>query len=105
VFLVSRKDKFLRHARDVHQEWKAERVLEMSRVDFRTREQEWKCVRARCVWEGQDWDERCRHVLGHFDDEAMEHKRRGDVMRRAGKDGNGSAAGKAVSASVDSDDD
>jgi hypothetical protein len=105
MFLVSRKDKFLRHAREVHKEWKAEKVLELSRVDFRAREQEWKCVRVGCRWEGEDWDEKCRHVLGHFDDEVMEQRKRASVVRRGVKDGGNGAACRAFSASVESTDD
>jgi hypothetical protein len=104
IFLVSRKDKFLRHARELHGEWKAEKVLKLSRVDFRASNQGWTCVKARCGWMGGDWDERCRHVVGHFDDEVMEQRRRANIVGKEVKDKNDNGAGKTVSSSVESDD-
>ncbi|KAF2127263.1 hypothetical protein P153DRAFT_262441, partial [Dothidotthia symphoricarpi CBS 119687] len=65
-FLVNRKDKFLRHAKDAHQQWVPETVLEMSRVGYRPRVGG-KCEVCGGAWES--WDERCKHLLGHFEDE------------------------------------
>jgi hypothetical protein len=88
AFLVGRKDKFLKHAREVHGQWKAEKVLEMSRVDWRRGGdgdpvEKWTCGKSGCEWEGREWDERCRHVLGHFDDEVAEERK---GSRRIGRE-------------------
>jgi hypothetical protein len=106
VFLVGRKDKFLKHVREVHSEWKAEKVLEMSRVDWR-REGEgeaWKCGTEGCKWEGREWDERCRHVLGHFDDKIVEERRRRLTVIRREKGGKGHADRGTASGGIVGDD-
>ncbi|CAO2658658.1 Nn.00g063810.m01.CDS01 [Neocucurbitaria sp. VM-36] len=84
-FLVSRKDKFLKHAKECHKEWMPEKVLELSRVDYRPRG-EVKCPI--CGWRGEGvaaWDERCRHVLGHFEDEVEQGLRRPSILSVGGK--------------------
>lgn len=65
-FLVSRKDKFLRHARECHEDVPADQVLGRSKVDF-VPLGDLECPR--CGQGCDSWDERCRHVLGHFDEE------------------------------------
>ncbi|KAF1839183.1 hypothetical protein BDW02DRAFT_477131, partial [Decorospora gaudefroyi] len=65
AFIVSRKDKFLKHAKEVHgRGWKPEEVLDLSRVDFRPRS-ELAC--GECGSLSRTWEERCRHVVGHFE--------------------------------------
>jgi hypothetical protein len=76
-FLVNRKDKFLKHATDKHVHIGAEDVLESSRLAFVP------LAELRCPYCGEDsgsWDERCRHVLGHFDDEVERGVKRAKVM-------------------------
>jgi hypothetical protein len=65
-FLVNRKDKFLKHAADKHADSRAERILDKSKLAFVPRA-ELGC--RYCEEECGNWDERCRHVLGHFEDE------------------------------------
>jgi hypothetical protein len=65
-FLVNRKDKFLKHVADKHEARDAERVLEKSKVAFVPRV-ELGC--RTCGERSASWDERCRHVLGHYEDE------------------------------------
>lgn len=65
-FLVNRKDKFLKHAKEAHKGWEAETVLDMSKVDFHANFNP-QCPL--CPEVSQSWDERCRHILGHYEDE------------------------------------
>jgi hypothetical protein len=65
-FLVNRKDKFLKHAADKHTGSRAETILDKSKLAFVPRA-ELGC--RYCEEESGNWDERCRHVLGHFEDE------------------------------------
>jgi hypothetical protein len=103
-FLVNRKDKFLRHVKDAHQRWEPETVLEMSKVDFRADFGE------RCGWCEEvsgTWDERCRHVLAHFeeggkrDEGRARGRERGEGKKRK-KSEHGSADGQARHFSNDS---
>jgi len=64
-------------------------VLDLSRVDYRPSE-ELKCPM--CGGRSKSWDERCRHVLGHFEEEVE----RGLGGGRGGKEGK-SAEGSVVS--------
>lgn len=73
---MNRKDKFLKHVNDKHGDRKAEQVLEQSKVDFVARAN-WRC--GTCGEEVGVWDERCRHVIGHFEDE-VERGRKGRVV-------------------------
>ena len=69
-FLGHRKDKFLKHVRDVHGQWEGETVLGFSRVEVGVRGgAAWTCPFCRA--ESAGWEERCRHVLGHFGDGEM----------------------------------
>ncbi|KAF2117606.1 hypothetical protein BDV96DRAFT_489824, partial [Lophiotrema nucula] len=73
-FLVNRKDKFLKHAKDAHKDgWEPEVVLEMSRVDFRGTFDP-QCPN--CPTTSDTWDDRCRHILGHYEDEANDSSRK-----------------------------
>lgn len=65
-FLVNRKDKFLKHAADKHTQVGAEEVLNKSKLAFVPRAELGCTV---CGVDSASWDERCRHVLGHFEDE------------------------------------
>ena len=96
-FLVNRKDKFLKHVTDKHGEWTAEQVLDMSKVAFIPR------AELGCTYCGTDsgsWDERCRHVLGHFEDEVERGIKRVRVIREEQEDDDEPA--HADSASVES---
>jgi hypothetical protein len=64
-FLVNRKDKFLRHVKDVHKNWEPETLLEMSRVDFQANFSP-RC--SMCPEISKSWDDRCRHVLWHYEE-------------------------------------
>ncbi|KAF2035366.1 hypothetical protein EK21DRAFT_53897 [Setomelanomma holmii] len=77
-FLVNRKDKFLKHASDKHAEIAAEGVLDESRVPFVPRA-EWSCIY--CGLDNESWDERCRHVLAHFEDEVERSMKRPRVVQ------------------------
>jgi hypothetical protein len=82
-FLVNRKDKFIKHAADKHTHLGPEAVLESSRLAFIP------LVELRCPYCGDDngsWDERCRHVLGHFEDEVERSVKRAKVMHRGYED-------------------
>ncbi|KAH9881430.1 hypothetical protein IAQ61_000155 [Plenodomus lingam] len=65
-FMVSRKDKFLRHAREIHSEVEAEKLLDESKVKFTPRGG-LKC--GVCGEECGNWEDRCRHILTHFEKE------------------------------------
>jgi hypothetical protein len=78
-FLVNRKDKFLKHTTDKHADYSLEKVLEESKVDFVPRA-EWSCVY--CGFENDSWENRCRHVLAHFEDEAEAEAERGKKRSR-----------------------
>jgi hypothetical protein len=65
-FLVNRRDKFLRHAKEIHKEREAEDVLDISRVDFRA-EFDPQCPR--CPDTTSSWEDRCKHIIAHFEDE------------------------------------
>ncbi|KAF2846344.1 hypothetical protein T440DRAFT_433031 [Plenodomus tracheiphilus IPT5] len=86
-FMVSRKDKFLRHARESHGEVEADKILEDSRLGFVPRGG-LKCDL--CGEECDNWEDRCRHILTHFEEEqeGMAGKRGGDVgeEKRKGKE-------------------
>jgi hypothetical protein len=91
-FLVNRKDKFLRHVSDKHGEVGVEEVLDKSKVDFRPRAvQGCPLCELEKSW---SWDERCKHVLGHFEDEVERGARRPSPVTGqenetlAGEDGN-----------------
>jgi hypothetical protein len=82
-FLVNRKDKFLKHASDKHAEYSAERVLDESKVAFVPRS-DWSCVY--CGTENDSWDDRCRHVLGHFEDEVERSMKRPRIVHEGRED-------------------
>lgn len=84
TFMVSRKDKFLRHVKDAHQKWVPEKVLEMSRVGYKPRVGG-KCEICEERWDS--WEERCKHVLGHFEDEGERSNRREDGWDNVDKGG------------------
>ncbi|KAF2872468.1 hypothetical protein BDV95DRAFT_628122 [Massariosphaeria phaeospora] len=67
-FLVNRKDKFIKHVKDSHKEWDYERVLEMSKVKFNPK---FDPVCPICAIITASWDDRCRHVLSHYENETM----------------------------------
>ncbi|KAF2185612.1 hypothetical protein K469DRAFT_483410, partial [Zopfia rhizophila CBS 207.26] len=82
-FLVNRKDKFLKHAKDVHKQYEPETVLDMSKVDFHANFDP-KCPM--CPELSSSWDERCKHILQHYDDDDNSSRSRrlgrgGRVMR------------------------
>lgn len=70
-FLVNRKDKFLQHVKDSHIGRDAEDVLEISFIDFRAKFNPQCPI---CPHTFQTWDERCKHVLSHFEDEIYPKK-------------------------------
>jgi hypothetical protein len=76
-FLVNRKDKFLKHAADKHTDSGAEKILDKSKLAFVPRA-ELGC--RYCEEESGNWDERCRHVLGHFEDEVERGTKRVKVV-------------------------
>jgi hypothetical protein len=85
-FLGHRKDKFLKHVRDVHGQWEGEMVLSFSRVEVGARGgAAWMCPF--CRIESAGWEERCRHVLGHFGDG---EGRKGEAVAVVVDDGEGS---------------
>jgi hypothetical protein len=73
-FLVNRKDKFLKHVADKHGARDVEQVLEKSKVAFVPRA---KLGCRICGERSASWDERCRHVLGHYEEEVEREVRRG----------------------------
>lgn len=103
-FLVSRKDKFLKHARELHKDWVAERVLDLSKVDYQP-SAELACPI--CGWrayEGKEsWDERCRHVLSHFEDEIEQELKRRKPLVKEETGRKRSAGRKGASTRVTSD--
>jgi hypothetical protein len=78
-FLVNRRDKFLRHVKDAHKKWEPENVLDMSKVDFEADFQP-KCHL--CSEVSRTWDDRCRHVLGHYEDGTQRDARKSRVRER-----------------------
>ncbi|KAH7125456.1 hypothetical protein B0J11DRAFT_434742 [Dendryphion nanum] len=72
-FLVNRKDKFIQHAKDSHKGRDAEDVLEMSSLDFRAKFNP-RCPMCTSIFE--TWDERCKHVILHYEDEIHARKLR-----------------------------
>jgi hypothetical protein len=82
-FLVNRKDKFLKHASDKHATSGPETVLDKSKLAFVPRA-ELGC--RYCGEECGNWDERCRHVLGHFEDEVERDVKRVKVVEKDGED-------------------
>jgi hypothetical protein len=76
-FLVNRKDKFLKHAADKHMDSRAEKILDKSKLAFVPRA-ELSC--RYCEEESVNWDERCRHVLGHFEDEVERGTKRVKIV-------------------------
>jgi hypothetical protein len=86
-FLVNRKDKFLKHVTDKHVDLAAETVLESSKLDFVPRAE----LGCRLCEEVSDtWDERCRHVLGHFEDQVERSMKRVKIIHEE-RDDEGSA--------------
>ncbi|KAF1921970.1 hypothetical protein BDU57DRAFT_564223 [Ampelomyces quisqualis] len=94
-FLVNRKDNFLKHVADKHAQMAAETLLEKGKVPFVPRK-EWEC--ARCAEDSGSWDERCRHVLGHFEDEVERGMERVKMVHE--EDGDDGDAMGAVAESV-----
>jgi hypothetical protein len=77
-FLVNRKDKFLKHVTDKHgSSAAAETVLDKSKLEFVPRAT-LGCLF--CEVKSVNWDERCRHVLGHFEDEVERSMKRVKVI-------------------------
>ncbi|KAF2740726.1 hypothetical protein EJ04DRAFT_481963 [Polyplosphaeria fusca] len=102
-FLVNRKDKFLKHVKDTHKDCEPEEVLIASRVDFRAN------FDPRCPLCSEvtfSWDERCRHVLGHYEDE-VEEKARGQrgTWTSSTSNGDGNDLDEQTDSSGSSDDD
>ncbi|KAH9876328.1 hypothetical protein J1614_004207 [Plenodomus biglobosus] len=92
--MVSRKDKFLRHARDFHSEMEAEKILDESKVQF-TPKGDLRC--GICGEECRNWEDRCRHILAHFEKEKKgRREKRGSGV---GKEGMKGKNGKCVSIS------
>lgn len=87
-FLVNRKDKFLGHVKDVHKGWVPETVLGMSVVDFRPTFNP-QCPF--CPSQSASWDDRCRHILGHYEAEINTALRRNRTLSRS-SDGEGSVS-------------
>jgi hypothetical protein len=77
-FLVNRKDKFLKHVNDKHRDYTAEKALDDSKVAF-VPSADLACPYCRA--ESGSWDERCRHVLGHFEDEVERGMKRVRLVR------------------------
>lgn len=95
-FLVNRKDKFLKHAADKHGGVPAEGLLEKGKVPFVPRGQLGCGV---CGVESASWDERCRHVLGHFEDEVERGLKRVKIVHEEDED-EGNEGGE-IAGSVD----
>lgn len=100
-FLVSRKDKFLKHAKESHKEWGPEKVLGLSKVDYRPNV-DLGCPK--CGTVSKTWDERCKHVLGHFEDEAEQGSKRPRLLYEASDEGKASVEGSVASSIVSCDD-
>lgn len=77
-FLVNRKDKFLKHVSDKHRDHVAEKLLDDSKLAF-VPDAVLACPI--CKAESDSWDERCRHVLGHFEDEVEKGMKRVRLVR------------------------
>ncbi|KAF2834009.1 hypothetical protein CC86DRAFT_312263 [Ophiobolus disseminans] len=92
-FLVNRKDKFLKHVNDKHGGYAAEKVLDSSKVAFVPRA-ELACPL--CGTDSGSWDERCRHVLGHFEDEVERGMKRVRVVREEPEDDDEPALGDSA---------
>jgi hypothetical protein len=82
-FLVNRKDKFLKHVTDKHADVPAETVLECSKLEFVPRAE---LVCSLCSEESATWDERCRHVLGHFEDQVERSMKRVKIVHEERED-------------------
>ncbi|KAF2471519.1 uncharacterized protein BDR25DRAFT_259910, partial [Lindgomyces ingoldianus] len=65
-FLVNRKDKFLKHAKDAHKQYDPEDLFGMSKVDFHAHVDP-KCPL--CPEDCTSWDDRCKHILAHYEDD------------------------------------
>ncbi|KAF2653360.1 hypothetical protein K491DRAFT_517708 [Lophiostoma macrostomum CBS 122681] len=72
-FLVNRKDKLLQHAKDNHKGRNPEEAVEKSRVDFRPKPNT-RCPL--CFENSDNWDERCKHIISHYEDQQMHAKSR-----------------------------
>ncbi|KAF2466175.1 uncharacterized protein BDR25DRAFT_194397, partial [Lindgomyces ingoldianus] len=66
-FLIGRRDKFIKHAKDYHKSLEHELVLERSKLDFRPNIQLQCPFCSKCF---KSWDKRCRHILSHYEDES-----------------------------------
>lgn len=73
-FLVNRKDKFLKHARDAHEARDPEEVLDMSKLRFNAKFDP-QCPL--CPQRHDTWEERCQCVLNHYDDAKIQKSRKG----------------------------
>jgi hypothetical protein len=80
-FLVNRRDKFIKHARDAHTGRDPEDVLEMSKVDFVAKFDP-KCPL--CPQVHETWDDRCKCILSHYDDELMRKSKKGASFSDSG---------------------
>ncbi|KAF1849842.1 uncharacterized protein K460DRAFT_349987 [Cucurbitaria berberidis CBS 394.84] len=99
-FMVSRKDKFLKHAKESHKDWMPEKVLELSKVDYRPRGDLGCPI---CGWKSEGeggWDARCKHVLGHFEDEVERGLRKPRLVSVEGDGVKVSVEGSVASESV-----
>jgi hypothetical protein len=65
-FLVNRRDKFLGHSKSSHKEWDPEAVLEMSKLTFHANFNPQCPI---CPERLGSWDERCKHIQQHYEDE------------------------------------
>ncbi|KAI8934088.1 hypothetical protein NX059_008850 [Plenodomus lindquistii] len=82
-FMVNRKDKFLRHVKEIHREEETEKMLQKSKVDFTPRGG-LKC--GDCGDECGNWEDRCRHMLTHFEQEKEERGRQGQYVGGKGRE-------------------
>ncbi|KAF2709338.1 hypothetical protein K504DRAFT_345106, partial [Pleomassaria siparia CBS 279.74] len=65
-FLVNRKDKFLSHSKSAHKDWDPEQVSMMSKLDFHAKFDP-KCPI--CPETTDSWNDRCKHIIRHFEDD------------------------------------
>ena len=64
-FIVNRREDFLSHVETHQENLDPKEALEMSKVDFRPNIQT-QCPF--CFESLESWDERCKHIVSHFDD-------------------------------------
>ncbi|KAF2269233.1 hypothetical protein CC78DRAFT_612685 [Lojkania enalia] len=72
-FLVNRKDKLLKHAKEAHKGWDPSELLERSKLDFHA-DYNPQCPECPEICDSS-WDDWCKHVLGHYEDAAHPNSR------------------------------